>query len=188
MRLHLIRHGETETSGQTYAGRSDVALTDFGHEQARSVAQLLAEHPIGMILTSPLSRAVQTAQPLARQSGLLPIVLPALREIDFGIYEGRSKRTLDLSLRKAHARIPVPGGESLFDVWQRAGSVLTALDARHGEVAAVGHYWINRMIFGRANGMSFEETCRYRAYRPSTGSVVSLDPSVLGTDAETANS
>lgn len=178
MTLFLIRHGETVSSGKTYAGRSDVALNDNGRSQAQAIVQDLAKQPIRLILCSPLSRAVDTAQPLAQARELHPVVEPLLVEFDFGDYEGRSKQALGLTLRKAHAYVPVPGGESLMDVWNRAGELLEWLAVHDtdtlGAIVIVGHFWVNRMIWGRTTGLDFETTCRSRVYRPQTGSVWSL--------------
>ena len=176
MRLHLIRHGETVTSGRTYAGRSDVALTARGLAQADAIAAQFGDRPIRVIVTSPLSRAVRTAAPLAARLGLHPVRDPALVEIDFGDHEGADKASLDLSLRKSFARTALPGGESLHDVWLRAERVLAGLNRAAGEeVAIVGHFWINRMIFGRVTGLDFDAACRSRDYRPVTGSAVTVD-------------
>lgn len=181
MRVFLIRHGETVTSGRTYAGRIDVPLTDHGRQQARDLATSLSDEPLTYILSSPLSRAMDTARPLALAHGLDPVQEPALMEIDFGHYEGREKDALGLSLRKSHARTPLPGGESLCDVWHRAGVVLSRLRARpDATCAVVGHFWINRLIWGRAQGLGFDAACRARDYRPATGSCV---PITLSPDA-----
>ncbi|MDU8943185.1 histidine phosphatase family protein [Ovoidimarina sediminis] len=175
MILHVIRHGETETSGKTYAGRSDVPLNDRGRAEAQEIARRLGDQPITLILTSPLARAVETAAPLASIRGVVPVEEPALMEIDFGIYEGCPKAETGLRLRKTHAVDPVPGGEALRDVWGRAGQVLHKVGrtgvAPGAHIALVGHFWINRLIHGRATGMTFDAACRARAYRPRTGSV-----------------
>lgn len=176
MKVILIRHGDTTTSGKSYAGRSDVALTPRGHEQARHIAECLATVPVTNILTSPLSRAIHTAKPLAHQSGLSPRVTPALAEIDFGILEGQEKGALGLSLRKSHAQTPIPGGEALVDVWERAGEVIDLMPkAADAVCAVVGHFWINRLIWGRLKEISFNAACASREYRPATGSWVVVD-------------
>lgn len=178
MTLFLIRHGETVSSRKTYAGHNDVALNEHGRTQAQIIVQQLANEPIALIVCSPLSRAVDTARPLAQVRDLNPVLEPQLMEFDFGDYEGRSKQDLGLTLRKTHAYLPVPGGESLLDVWNRAGEVLQRLSSHGtlslGAVALVGHFWINRMIWGRTIGLDFEATCRSRAYRPQTGSILTL--------------
>ena len=172
--LYLIRHGTTMTSGKTFAGRSDVALNEEGRQMGRSIMRHLAQHPIERIVSSPLSRALQTALPLADKLGLDIEQDPRLLEIDFGVYEGRAKKDLGLNLRKSHACKPIPGGEALIDVWLRAGDFLSSLRPTSGDVAVVGHYWLNRMIFGHISCMDFDTTCRTRDYRPQTGSIIEL--------------
>lgn len=178
MRLFLIRHGETVTSGRTYAGRSDVPLTAHGRRQARSVAQRLADCPVSLVLSSPLTRAMDTARLLAEAHGLDPEPEPALMELDFGTHEGRNKAALGLTLRKTYAFAPMPGGECLHDVWVRVGGVLERLrtrpDAPEMTCAVVGHFWVNRLFRGRAAGLTFDAACRSRDYRPETGSCVEM--------------
>lgn len=175
MILYLIRHGETVTSGNTYAGRSDVALTAHGHAQAHRLVQRFGQRPLSTVLCSPLVRAVDTARPIAQAHGLELQIDPALMEFDFGIFEGADKGKLGLSLRKDHAEIPVPGGESLRDVWHRAGVALDRVRAfPMGDCAIVGHFWINRLIHGRVRGLTFDAACRARDYRPATGSCVTV--------------
>ncbi|MCI5112124.1 MAG: histidine phosphatase family protein [Marivita sp.] len=170
MRVILIRHGETTTSGHSYAGRSNVPLTPRGHEQAARIAEDLSGLPLTHIFVSSLSRSIDTARPLARQHGLDLRVTPSLVEIDFGVLEGREKGALGVSLRKAHAYRPIPGGEALCDVWDRAGAVIRGLPHAPDAISAVvGHFWINRLIWGRLHGLSFEAACASRAYRPATG-------------------
>jgi probable phosphoglycerate mutase len=147
MKIYLIRHGEIASSGKTYAGRSNVPLNERGHGQARRIARDFSGNPIALILPSPLSRAVDTARPLAASLGLDPIEDPALMEIDFGVYEGHPKDALGPKLRKSYAVTPIPGGESLMDVWTRAGHVLEFLETFHlpptSQIALFGHFWIN---------------------------------------------
>lgn len=172
--LYLIRHGTTTTSGKTFAGRSDVPLNEEGRHMAQDIARQLAQHPIARIYSSPLSRAVHTARPLADRLKLDIDQDPRLLEIDFGRYEGRAKKELGLNLRRAHAQAPIPGGEALIDVWQRAGDFLTGLQPAGGHLVVVGHYWLNRMLFGQVACMDFDTACRTRSYRPQTGSIIEL--------------
>ena len=179
MKIHLIRHGATETSGNCYAGRTDVSLTDEGHAEARALARTLDGARIGTVVTSPLLRAWQTAMPIARSHGLEPLLDPDLAEFDFGIFEGQPKRAIGLKLRKAHLFTPIPGGESLSDLWTRTGRAarkLGSLFSDNTEIVVVGHFWSNRMLYGQLMGHDIETACRNRAYRPETGSLVTLAP------------
>ncbi|MFL6116185.1 MAG: histidine phosphatase family protein [Catenulispora sp.] len=84
--LILLRHGETEWSrAGRHTGRTDLPLTARGEDQARAAAKLLAERSFRAVYTSPLSRAVRTAE-LAGLAGAVPE--PDLLEWDYGGYEG----------------------------------------------------------------------------------------------------
>lgn len=174
MTLYLIRHGTTTTCGKTFAGRCDVSLNEEGKRMAQDIMFELAPLAIERVYSSPLSRALETARPLAEALGLDIEPDPRLMEFDFGIYEGSAKKELGLKLRKAHAHEPVPEGEALIDVWQRAGDFLGSLQSTSGHVAVFGHYWLNRMIFGHVSCLDFDAACRTRIYRPVTGSIIEL--------------
>ena len=86
--IYLVRHGETEWSRSgRHTGRTDVPLTDLGREQARAIGRRLADHRFALVLTSPRSRAAETA----RLAGF-PNVRPDadLAEWDYGAFEGRT--------------------------------------------------------------------------------------------------
>lgn len=84
--LILVRHGETEWSlSGRHTSYTDLPLTAHGEEQARAVAPLLADRPIGLALVSPLQRAVHTAELAGFKNGR---ITPDLHEWDYGGYEG----------------------------------------------------------------------------------------------------
>jgi probable phosphoglycerate mutase len=91
--LLLVRHGASEAirPGERFPlvdGHGDPALAPEGHEQAEDVARRLAVERIDAIYTSGLRRTVQTAAPLAASLGLEPVVVPGLREVRLGEWEG----------------------------------------------------------------------------------------------------
>src|SRR5471032_3074308 len=87
--IWLIRHGETawSLSGQ-HTGRTDIPLTAHGREQAQHIAPRLAGQHFDQVLTSPMSRAIETCH--AAGLGEHAQVLGDLHEWDYGIYEGRT--------------------------------------------------------------------------------------------------
>ena len=85
----LLRHGQTPMSVQKrYSGRTDAPLTDAGVQQAAAAAKRLASAGIGVIVSSPLERAVQTAQEVAAVTGVPVVTDDGFREADFGAWEG----------------------------------------------------------------------------------------------------
>jgi len=177
-RVYLIRHGRTGGNKQRYVGWEDVPLDEVGREQAASVASLLAGARMDAVYSSPLSRARDTAGPLAEQCGVEVQVREELKEIDYGHYQGVLKIDQPLKLRHEHRFDPMPGGESLFDVYRRIERVWVDLQAElaHGRrLAVVGHFWSNRMLLAVMLGVPFEEVFQRTEYKPENGSVYALD-------------
>ena len=87
----IIRHGETEWN-QTgrFQGHSDVPLSETGRAQAEALGRNLALDHVDVIYASDLTRALETAAPLAARFGLTVTPDPLLRELNFGAWEGQS--------------------------------------------------------------------------------------------------
>jgi len=90
-RLFLVRHGSTRMVRQKrYQGWGDARLDVEGRKQARRAASALASVPLGAVFSSDLRRARETADTIAAVHGLRVTLLPALRELNFGAWEGRT--------------------------------------------------------------------------------------------------
>src|SRR5689334_4455771 len=90
-RLYLIRHGEVEKAyHKVFGGRIDMELSPLGHEQVRSLARFLRAAPPDILYASPMRRVQQTLAPLAEETGLKPVLMEGLREVDFGVWTGFS--------------------------------------------------------------------------------------------------
>lgn len=148
-RLVLARHGETawSKSGQ-HTGRTDVPLTDLGREQAHRLGVVLAGRPFSRVLSSPLSRASETARLAGFTSGVESD--PDLREWDYGAYEGR--RRVDIARDDPGWTIwsrPIPGGESLAELGERADRVIARLLPIGGDVLLFSHGHFLRVLAAR---------------------------------------
>jgi broad specificity phosphatase PhoE len=148
-RLVLARHGETEwsKSGQ-HTGRTDIPLTDLGREQATRLGVALAGRTFSRVLSSPLSRAVETAR-LAGFGERVEID-PDLREWDYGIYEGR--RRVDIDDDEPGWTVwshPIVGGESLVELAQRADRVIERILPTGGDVLVFSHGHFLRVLAAR---------------------------------------
>jgi probable phosphoglycerate mutase len=141
----LLRHGQTPMSVEKrYAGRSDVPLTDAGLRQAAGAAKRLASAGLGVIMTSPLLRAVQTAQEVAAVTGAAVVTDDGFRETDFGAWEGltfaevRERWPAEVSAWLADPEVAPPGGESLAEVSARVTAALhRVLAARAGQTVLI---------------------------------------------------
>jgi probable phosphoglycerate mutase len=130
----LVRHGSSdrgsaEPSMGLLDGRSDPPLTADGHRQAEALAQRLSRTEIRSLFVTPLRRTQQTAEPLARHLGFEPTVIPELREVFLGEWEGDLAHRVD-SYRDITERLfavgrwdVIPGAEPMehFSERIRAG-------------------------------------------------------------------
>jgi alpha-ribazole phosphatase len=113
--------------------------------QARTLADELAPLPLEAVYTSPLERAVETAQPIAAAHGLAPVEVDALREIDFGGVDGLGFHKFPVELQAGLLREPLtvrfPGGETYEELRERVCRALDEIVARHPDaaVAVVTH-------------------------------------------------
>ncbi|MGA3265689.1 MAG: histidine phosphatase family protein [Verrucomicrobiota bacterium] len=88
-RLLLIRHAEVAVSHQhTFGGRIDMDLSPRGREQAEMLARYLHSQPLDALYASPMKRVQQTLAPCMKNGTPAPIIVPALREVDFGDWTG----------------------------------------------------------------------------------------------------
>ena len=88
-RLLLIRHAEVEARYQgVFGGRIDMELSPRGHEQAATLARYLHSKPLSAIYASPMKRVQQTLVPLLQNGAPKPVIVPDLREVDFGDWTG----------------------------------------------------------------------------------------------------
>ena len=140
-RLILVRHGETLANREfRYIGVRNDLLSPHGEQQAGLVAQALASlaavTPIAAVYSSPLQRAVRTAQVIVDQLSLPLQETQALIEGSFGEWEGlsraevlaRSERDADLlQAWEQDPAIPPPGGESFAQIQQRIGTFVERL-------------------------------------------------------------
>jgi broad specificity phosphatase PhoE len=145
----LVRHGETSANVDgVWHGSIDTALTPHGRSQAERVAEHIARTRADAtsLYASPLSRARDTAEPIAARLGLAPRVEPDLREYHLGEWEGISYATLAREHKLFERMAADPdwqpgGGESARQVAERLAGSLRAIAARHpGErVIVVSH-------------------------------------------------
>lgn len=127
----FVRHGETEWNQQgRMQGWTDVPLSPVGESQARLLASWLTQHSFDSVHSSDLSRAAHTAR-LAYGE---PSLTPALREANFGEWEGGVWLERE-DIRRALIHFDTfaaPGGETAAQIHQRLGNFLNALPAgRH---------------------------------------------------------
>lgn len=161
-RIYLIRHGEVEgAETPRYNGHADVPLSERGIGQYHRLKEGLAATRISACYTSDLSRCAVGADIIGSHLGLIPVRERNLRELDIGIWEGKSwAELLEEYPREWRARLAdivnyrAPKGESLRDLSNRIMPVIKGIASRHPgeEVLVVAHGGTNRVILLNAIG------------------------------------
>jgi probable phosphomutase (TIGR03848 family) len=147
MRLYLVRHAMCDGVGSVIRGRaSGASLNDEGREQAALLSDRLRDAPLHAVYSSPLERALETAEAIATPHQLTPYIEPGLNEIDFGEWTGRTIEDLQQlprwrAFNERRSATRIPGGELMLEVQARMIATIDSLRERHpwGTVLAVSH-------------------------------------------------
>lgn len=170
-KLYVVRHGETDFNVQgRYAGSTDVELNETGVTQARITAENLKQYSIDIIITSPLKRAMKTAEIIKECIRKPIVVIDDFAERSVGVYEGLTRdeamnkypdlwnqnvlRQFDCTLHE---------GESVKQVRNRVQKALCSIkDNYKGKnIVLVTHGYVSREIYGYFNEVTEEEFHKY---------------------------
>lgn len=154
--LVLVRHGNTVVHAENrYTGRSDIPLSDRGHDQAAALARWATGADLDAVTASPLRRALDTAGPAARAAGLAVQVDHRLVEVDFGAGDGLTRDEMRARFPDDVAAFlarpgshPLPGGEPGHHAVDRAMPALDEACRAHpqGRVLVVAHQTVLRLL------------------------------------------
>jgi alpha-ribazole phosphatase len=160
----FIRHAETDMAG-TFCGHSDPELNEQGHVQIVELIDRLRAEDIDAVYSSDLRRAAVTADAIAKFFAVSCHVRPALREINFGDWEGHSWAEIERQ-DKEYARswvaeypnLPARAGERFVEFELRVLNEVRFLSAQAGKcnIAVVTHAGVLRTVLCRLNGYSAE--------------------------------
>jgi broad specificity phosphatase PhoE len=148
--LLLIRHGENDfvKTGKLPGRLPGIHLNEKGQKQAEALGEALRDVPIKAIYSSPLERALETAEPIAKARNLPILQEPDLRDSDVGRWQGKSLKVLRLTnawkiVQNAPSRFQFPEGESFIELQTRIANTLENIIRKHNKprhiVAAVFH-------------------------------------------------
>jgi len=164
--VYLFRHGEvTLAETRRFIGHLDVPLSPRGEAQCVAQSARLREVPIAALYTSDLARARRSGELLGAPLGLTPVVVPALREMAMGRWEGLTAHEIEGREPAAFAawmggvaEFPFPDGESVPDLAARAWPAFEALARAHAgaAIAIVAHGGTNRALLCRALGLPLD--------------------------------
>jgi alpha-ribazole phosphatase/probable phosphoglycerate mutase len=161
----FIRHAETEMAG-TFCGQSDPPINAGGRLQIHKLLSALAAEKIEMVYTSDLLRAAFTSNALAEAFRIPCIARPALREINFGAWEGLTWQKIqdrdEVYARRwteAYPNLPAPEGESFTEFQTRVIAEVTAILSAtdHLQTAVVTHGGVMRIVLQSMCGVAEHE-------------------------------
>lgn len=164
----LARHGETDWNREgRFQGHADPPLNGAGREQAAGLAVELAHEELAAVYSSPLRRALETAEVVAAARGLEPVAVDALQEVDVGSWQGLTRAEVEQRFPVQYARW-LEGeqgwedGESYEQMGERAVAALLELAAAHSgdRILAVTHGGPIRAAFAFASAATHAEARR----------------------------
>ena len=151
----IARHGETEWNvSEVFRGQIDIALNETGVKQAELLAGYLSTSNIEAVYSSPLQRALKTAEIIARPHRLKVNIDPDLLDFNFGRWQGLSHQEVKEQYGELYARwishpeqVMMPDGETLGDVSKRVIRVIDKVLKKHaGTAVIVGHRVVNKVL------------------------------------------
>lgn len=163
-RIILVRHGETAWNhAGRYLGQADPGLNDKGKTQARAVADLLKQENIDAIFSSDLLRAVETSRIIADINNVPVKLVPGLREIDFGEWEGLTFKQIQSSSPACLSawlndpfKTRIPGGETAEELWYRVIQAWNYIVQNSGgadSIVVVAHGGSLRLLWCQLSGI-----------------------------------
>jgi broad specificity phosphatase PhoE len=190
----LIRHASCEGLGQTIWGRTPgICLNEQGRLQVQQLAERLEGTKFDAIYSSPLQRALETADVIASHLKLELRQSDALNEIDYGEWSGKTLEELHrderwLYLHSHRSTASIPGGESILEVQNRIVKEIIRLAHEHveGYVAIVSHAAVIRAAVGYFAATPIDLIERFEI-SPCSVSVIILDeegPRILRVNAD----
>ena len=181
----LVRHGETEWNKEgRYHGVTDIELSHIGLDQARRLSNRLAAEKPDTVYSSPLKRAMQTAQQIAEVHNLLIVPCDELRELNLGDFEGKrfrgvedEGRPLEAAWEAGNIDFNLPGGETLYQLYDRVAGFVATLREKHSTdtILIVSHGGALRMMICHLIGIELRNWWRIRLESAAL-SIVEIEP------------
>lgn len=174
-KIFLVRHGEVAGNigaSSFFVGWSDLPLNERGEKQAQQVGAFLESEKISGVYASDLQRAEKTAQRIAEKHGLRVETDVALREVNYGKWEGLSEADLHREYSEQWTarqndpwNVAAVGGENYAQMWARFFPRWQKLLQKHdGEsFVIVAHNGLLRMLLCHLTGAPFENFKRFHA-------------------------
>lgn len=162
--LYVARHGQTVWNAQNrVCGITDVDLTEKGMEQAKSLARIVKDKNINLIISSPLKRAVKTSEIVADICNIPMQTDERLIEQNYGIYEGVDRKNEDFLKNKRNFAYKYPDGESMMQVAHRVYGLIEEIKKQNvgKNILFISHGGVCRIINTYFKDMTNDEFFHY---------------------------
>jgi broad specificity phosphatase PhoE len=178
--VFFVRHGAHDRLGRVLCGRMEaVSVSEQGLAQAEAAARRLAGEAVAAVYVSPMTRAAETARPIAAAHRLQPVTEAALDEIDLGLWTGAVFEDLDHApewgwWNTARGQHRAPGGESMLEVQLRVANWMETARRRHDgqAIVAVSHADVIKAALCHALGLCLDHHGRIEVAPGSISTVV----------------
>ncbi len=169
MKLYIVRHGQSEWNAKhLICGSTDAPLTEKGRAQAAETAAMVGEihknHPIDLIIASPLQRALDTGRAIQSACGDVPLIIDErIKEIDVGESEGLPSSDQEYQNRMRQFPYVHGEGESMLRFVHRVYSFLDDIKVRYADkrVLLACHNGVARVTYSYFHSMTNEEFMTY---------------------------
>ena len=176
----LARHGETDFNArEIFRGRADVPLNETGLKQARLLGEYLSREKIDVIYSSPLPRAVQTAEAVAAHHRREVNINDNLNDIDCGEWQGLSVSEVKERYTELYQdwldtpeQVRLPGGESLEDVRSRALPFVQDARCEEGKIVLVSHRVVHKVLMCGLLGL---DNSSFWSFKIDTGGITRFE-------------
>ncbi len=169
--VYIIRHGQTDSNlKNTYLGKTDISLNETGIQQAKDAAARFKEIDFDVIYSSPLMRAVQTAQEIAVGRNLNIVLNSGIEERNYGIFDNLTMEQIKTQYPSEHKiwhndwfGYVVPGGESAAQVHSRTGEAMEKVTEHYKgkNIALVTHLGAARHMIANLLRLTLEDTYKF---------------------------
>ncbi len=182
-RILLIRHGQTDWNAERrWQGHLEVPLNEEGRQQAEALANYLGDHPITAVYSSDLSRAQQTAEPLAKRLNLAIVSDTRWRELNLGVFQGLTANEIKAKysdesrrMREEYLDFVVPQGESRRAMMERAYQAFSEIAAQEAgpEIVVISHGGTIRVLLLKL--FDFDDVIMHISVHNTSISVIEMD-------------
>jgi broad specificity phosphatase PhoE len=184
-KVYLLRHGQSEANVRGILAGPDnsVKLSEKGRRESRIVSKHLQKIEFTHIYSSPISRCLQTVDPLTSAKPQIPLLLEErIQEMNYGDWNGKDLKSLSKkrewkSIQNQPSKFKFPQGESFTQLRRRVQSFLNEIESKTGPILVVSHGDVIKMILTCTLELSTDNFQRF-LIQPASISIINYESKV----------